>query len=355
MISWASPILFALQFEIPDILLGIVAAQIANMIVMNMIEDMSIIPLDKVIPFQSFIISILISLAITIIASIFPIRHALSQNLHDSIDVQHVKTKLIVLSIERADKLNKPWSLLLSGVVLFSIGAGIYVLLPLSLVSSSITLLAVILFSLLTMIIVGLVILTINFEFLFERLISKVFLFWEQNTVRSISIKNLSAHRLRNRKATLQFSISLSFIVFVNIALKIIIQFVIDFNYHRNGGEIHGFISNQRQASLTESTLYKQNSVYVKNPQDIEKVIIANYSDIVKSITWASQPLEEAYPIPIRTQISNYGRSHIYNHQIIATTSKFMDDARSHNLQIGQMSEKRKLGKSGNSDYPIKQ
>ncbi|KAA6354050.1 MAG: hypothetical protein EZS28_050423, partial [Streblomastix strix] len=37
------------------------------------------------------------------------------------------------------------------------------------------------------------------------------------------------------------------------------------------------------------------------------------------------------------------------------TTSKFMDDARSHNLQIGQMSEKRKLGKSGNSDYPIKQ
>jgi ABC-type antimicrobial peptide transport system permease subunit len=43
-----------------------------------MIEEMSIIPLDKVIPFSSFIISILISLAITIIASIFPIRHALS-------------------------------------------------------------------------------------------------------------------------------------------------------------------------------------------------------------------------------------------------------------------------------------
>ncbi|KAA6382606.1 MAG: hypothetical protein EZS28_021866, partial [Streblomastix strix] len=126
MISWASQILFALRFEIPGILLGIIAAQIANMIAMNMTENISIIPLDKVIPFSSFIISILISLAITIIASIFPIKQALSQNLHDSIDVQHIKTKLIVLSIERADKLNKPWSFLLSGVVLFCIGAGIY-------------------------------------------------------------------------------------------------------------------------------------------------------------------------------------------------------------------------------------
>jgi ABC-type antimicrobial peptide transport system permease subunit len=57
------------------------------MIAMNMIEDMSGIPIDRSIHALSFVISISVTLAITIISSIFPILSALSQNLHDSIDI----------------------------------------------------------------------------------------------------------------------------------------------------------------------------------------------------------------------------------------------------------------------------
>jgi ABC-type antimicrobial peptide transport system permease subunit len=57
------------------------------MIAMNMIEDMSGIPIDRSIPALSLVISISVTLAITIISSIFPILSALSQKLHDSVDI----------------------------------------------------------------------------------------------------------------------------------------------------------------------------------------------------------------------------------------------------------------------------
>ncbi|KAA6401809.1 MAG: hypothetical protein EZS28_002658 [Streblomastix strix] len=347
----------ALLYAVPGIILGIVFAEIINVIIMYKIEDISMVPLSKGIPALSFVISILVSLAITIIASIFPIRSALSQNLHDSIDVQHIKTKLIVLQIERADELKKPWSFLISGIILISIGTGIYIMLPYSLISGNTTIFAIVLFALLFMILIGLVIFTVNFEFAFEKLMSTVFLFWENRIVRTLSVKNLVVHRLRNRKATLQFSISLSFIVFINVMLKVLVQFVVDRNYHRNGADFHAQITEKGQTSSVagSASQYQSIKMYIRHPEDLERIIRQNYFDIVEYFNWATHTLEQAYPYAIRSRIENVGRSHSYNHQLIGVTSSFMDHVRHINLDIQQTSEKRKLGKHGNGLYPIKQ
>lgn len=64
----------------------------------------------------------------------------------------------------------------------------------------------------------GLVILTLNFEHIAERLVLTLFFFWERAAVRSVVQKNLTAHRVRNRKTTIVYSLSLSFILFVSVS-----------------------------------------------------------------------------------------------------------------------------------------
>lgn len=141
--------------------------------------------------------------------------------MHDSIDVHHTKIQSIKINIERANYLKKPWTILLSGVILVGVGSGILILFPLSLMSGNSSLLSVVLYSLMMMILIGLVVLTLNIEFVFERIIAYVFLCWETKAVKFIALKNLTAHRIRNRKTTLLFSITLSFIVFINVMINL--------------------------------------------------------------------------------------------------------------------------------------
>jgi len=53
---------------------------------------------------------------ITTVASIFPIRAALSRNLHDSLDVEHSKTTAVLVTIERAEDGAISWPLFAVGL-----------------------------------------------------------------------------------------------------------------------------------------------------------------------------------------------------------------------------------------------
>ncbi|KAA6390762.1 MAG: putative DUF214 family protein [Streblomastix strix] len=346
----------SLLYSVPGIIFGLILAVVVNLGIMYLIQTLSSIPLSKGLSAVSIITSILISVGISVIASIFPIRHALSQNLHDSVDVQHSKGSSVKVNIERSEKLLKPWSILISGIILTGIGAGVYILLPMSLISGQGSLLAFVLFGLLMMILIGLVMITVNFEFVFERLIAFVFLFWESKAVKFMAVKNLTTHRLRNRKTTLLFSISLSFIVFVNVMASITMSFLIDQSYHSNAGDIRVTVdTGSGWITSGLSTNYSPVAYYIVSPVELEYQIMNRFGDIIETIAWVTPSLEKIYPFPVKTTISNIGRSHQYNHQIYAASSNFMDNIRKQNLNIAQMTEKRKLGKSGNGDDPIRQ
>ncbi|KAA6386078.1 MAG: putative DUF214 family protein [Streblomastix strix] len=358
LINWTTPIAYALRFNEIHIrlLIGIMFAIIINSTLMPIISSISSVSLTTSLPSLSLIISTAVSIGISLIASIFPIRQALTQNVHDSIDIQHAKSTLVHVSIERASTLKRPWSFLFFGIILSGIGSGMLTILPKSLITGKMSLLTIILFVIFIMILTGFALITINFEFIIERIVGYVFLFWECVAVRKLAKKNLIAHRIRNRKTTLLFAITLAFIVFLNVMGRIAIQFVVDMNYHRNGGEIHGNADwNTPTAMSNGKTLYQPYSLYISQPQLLEERIWQNASDIVDTIAWASLPIERVYPYPVRTQISNIGRSHIQNHQIYTATSNFMDSIRPTNLLIGQTAEKRQFGKHGNNDSPIKQ
>ncbi|KAA6357071.1 MAG: hypothetical protein EZS28_047402 [Streblomastix strix] len=145
---------------------------------MPIISSISSVSLTTSLPSLSLIISTVVSIGISLIASIFPIRQALTLNVHDSIDIQHAKSTLVHVSIERANTLKRPWSFLFFGIILSGIGSGMLTILPKSLITGKMSLLTIILFVIFIMILTGLALITINFEFIIERFVGYVFLFF---------------------------------------------------------------------------------------------------------------------------------------------------------------------------------
>ena len=46
-------------------------------------------------------------------------------------------------------------------------------------------------------------------------------LWWEHRALRLIATKNLVAHRVRNRKTTIMYTLSLAFIVFITVTFSV--------------------------------------------------------------------------------------------------------------------------------------
>ncbi|KAA6389519.1 MAG: putative serine/threonine protein kinase [Streblomastix strix] len=108
---------------------GVVGVLIAQALLYS-IPGWILVPLQKLMIALSIVIQTLIAFGISFIASILPIRQALSQNLHEFIDVTHTKASAIMVTIEKAEALQKPWGLLLSSIILTGIGVGVYFFMP---------------------------------------------------------------------------------------------------------------------------------------------------------------------------------------------------------------------------------
>lgn len=110
------------------------------------------------------------------------------------------------------------------GVLAFSFGLMIYYLLPKGMINKDIGLLLFVFFAILVGLLLGLILLSYSFQYMFEKLIAYVFLFWANRTDFLLTLKNMSAHRFKNRRSSLLYALSVSFIIFVSVGLSIQMQ-----------------------------------------------------------------------------------------------------------------------------------
>ena len=104
-----------------------------------------------------------------------------------------------VLVTRRSDPAPK-WQLVICGASMTALGLGVYFLMPMALLSGSITILLDIFFVLLITMLLGLVVFAMNICRMFEMLIMAVLLWcWEHAAVYRAVRLNLAAHRVRNR------------------------------------------------------------------------------------------------------------------------------------------------------------
>lgn len=100
----------------------------------------------------------------------------------------------------------------------------IYYLLPKGMINQDIGLLLFVFFTILVGLLLGLILLSYSFQYIFEKFIAYVTLFWVNKTDFILTMKNLSAHRFKNRRSSLLYALSVSFIIFVSVGISIQIQ-----------------------------------------------------------------------------------------------------------------------------------
>jgi len=210
----------AMTYAVPAIIIGLPLAQLLGLGVFKVISHIASVDFPNLLTWQAVLVAAALGIIIPVISAILPIRSALMLNLADSIDSNRSKTKAVVVTINRSEQNHVSKPMLFVGLFLTFYGVGIYLIFPAALLAFNISLILYLLFILLILILFGCVMLALTLEGLFSRLIAFVFFFWDKQAIRSLLNKNLVAHRLRNRKTIMMYSMSLSFIIFLSVSFS---------------------------------------------------------------------------------------------------------------------------------------
>jgi len=104
------------------------------------------------------------------------------------------------------------------GTIAVAYGLSIYYFLPLAMLSFNFALILKIFFMILIGMLLGLSLLAFNLQRFLEIVFTHVFLFFEKKSMKMMVIKNLSAHRMRNKMTSIIYSIALGFIIFLVVS-----------------------------------------------------------------------------------------------------------------------------------------
>jgi ABC-type antimicrobial peptide transport system permease subunit len=214
-------LLSSFSYSLPGWIIGLIVGQLSYVGVGSMLSRYLDVSVPLYISWQSMVIGSLLGLLIPVGASIFPIMAALGKSLHDALDTGRSKTEAIKYHIDREADVVVDWPTVLIGCVGTIFGFGIYYFMPLSLLSFNLTLLLYLFFGILMAMLFGLVVLSLNVETVVERTLTLVFFFWENAAIRDMVNKNLISHRIRNRKTTIMFCLSLAFIIFISVSFDV--------------------------------------------------------------------------------------------------------------------------------------
>jgi FtsH-binding integral membrane protein len=131
-----------------------------------------------------------------------------------------------------------PYGKFTFGVLSTTYGLGIYYFLPYAMINQNLGLLMTIFFIFLEGLLIGLVILSYSLEFVFEKMLAKVVLFWVNTTDFKLTLKNLSSHRMQNRQTSILYALSISFIVMISVGFQLQIDATKDEYLMSMGGDI---------------------------------------------------------------------------------------------------------------------
>eukprot|EP00163_Fabomonas_tropica_P033490 TRINITY_DN8839_c0_g1_i1.p1 TRINITY_DN8839_c0_g1~~TRINITY_DN8839_c0_g1_i1.p1 ORF type:complete len:1111 (+),score=85.28 TRINITY_DN8839_c0_g1_i1:98-3430(+) len=211
----------AMCYALPAWGFGLATSQGIAIVLANTVFTTAGLAVSPLLRPTSIVYATLLGLGIPTIASIFPIRKALSLNLQESLDVRRSKTKAVEVSIERTENVHMSWSAIVVGTTLSVFGFLILYVVPLSLLSQNFALLLNVFFGLLLCMLLGLVLLSLNVAQLCEQLFVYFWFWWDRPAVTTLVRKNLIAHRLRNRKTSIMYASTVGFIIFIMVSLQL--------------------------------------------------------------------------------------------------------------------------------------
>lgn len=112
-------------------------------------------------------------------------------------------------------------SYIVFGVIAVTYGLSIYYFLPLAMLSFNFALVLRIFFFILVGMLFGLSLLAFNLQRFLEILLTYVLLFFEKSSMKQMVLKNLTAHKMRNKMTSIIYSIALGFIIFLIVSYNL--------------------------------------------------------------------------------------------------------------------------------------
>jgi len=100
-------------------------------------------------------------------------------------------------------------------------GLSIYYFLPLAMLSFNFGWILKIFFFILVGMLFGLSLLAFNVQRFLEIILTYVFLCYEKNSMKMMVMKNLEAHKMRNKMTSIIYSIALGFIIFLIVSYNL--------------------------------------------------------------------------------------------------------------------------------------
>ncbi|KAG2388390.1 hypothetical protein C9374_000554 [Naegleria lovaniensis] len=316
-------IIQAFLYSIPGLLLGLISGGASYVGVSYLLGYFFDASLSKLLDPTSVGVAIALGLVIPILASLLPIKSALGQNLHDSLDTERSKTKSIEYSIERNSETS--FSPTLVAVPLLAIVAGfcVYYFFPSALLTLNLNILLSMFFAVLLGMLLGLVVLALNLENILEAILTHLLLFWEHVALKQLILKNLVAHRVRNRKTTIMYAMSLGFVIFVSIAFNLQLS---NFKY----------ISIQDYG--TRLIVTDNNSLEISSYlAQLEWYLMNYHRQVVKDVSFMSYPLTY-YTAYSKNEISTMGGYKTYTQTIRCVPPNFFNIANPYFLITDQTS-----------------
>ena len=119
---------------------------------------------------------------------------------------------------------------ILFGSLVVTYGLAIYLLLPLSLLKGNYTLVLEIFFLILMGLLIGVTLFVTNLQGILEIVLLYMMLFWEKSSMRTLILKNLQAHRERNRLTSLIYSLTLGCIIFLLVSATLQLNIITSLN-----------------------------------------------------------------------------------------------------------------------------
>lgn len=164
--------------------------------------------------------ALIVGLIIPLFSSIVPIQSALSKNLNEALDTTRSKSQSSYVEIIDPSKQSLT-SYIVFGLIATLYGMSIYYFLPYAMLSFNFALVLQIFFFILVGMLFGLSLLAFNLQRFLELVLTHVFLFFEKSSMKQMILKNLTAHKIRNKMTAIIYSIALGFIIFLIVSYQL--------------------------------------------------------------------------------------------------------------------------------------
>ena len=168
-------------------------------------------------------------------------------------------------------------------------------------------------------ILLGFVLLSQNVENLLQKILTYILLFFTKSYTKLLILKNLAAHRLKNKKSSLMFSLSVGIFIMASVGFDIILQTTKNMIIMQNGSEILVYGEDDDDYFYPGDMVISMKELFKRNLIESFSLYTLNLNEVC---------LESKF------YITNYGKTTNSAHNILGVNSAYFSATTPHDLKI---------------------